>query len=146
MVLTITGQPGYNGTISFNAASCSNLPRESTCSFNPPSVTGSGQSTVTVATSPPRRAALSRFEHWTAGTGFIFAGVALLGISPKRRRLGALLSLGVCAFLLTTMSCGGSNNNGGGGDPGTPIGQQTVTVSATSGTLTHTTSFIVNVE
>lgn len=149
MALTITGQPGYSGTISFNAASCSGLPSESTCSFNPPSVTGSGQTTVTVATSPPRRAALSGLERWTAGTGFVFAGVVLLGISPKRSRLSTLLSLVVCAFLLTTMSCGGSSNNssgGGGGDPGTPIGQRTVTVTGTSGTLTHTTTFTVNVE
>lgn len=151
LALTITGQPGYNGTISFNAGSCSGLPRESTCSFNPPSLTGSGQTTVTIATTAPRTSTLRGFEGWTAGTGFVFAGVALLGISPKRRRLGTLLSLALCAFLLTTVSCGGSSNNsnnngGGGGDPGTPIGQQTVTVTATSGTLTHTTSFTVNVQ
>jgi hypothetical protein len=147
LTITVTGNPGYNSTINLTSSSCSGLPAESQCSFKPSSLTGSGQTTLTVATTAPRTAALNGFEHWTAGVGFVFAGVVLLGISPKRRRLGAMLFLAVSAFVLTSVSCGGgSHSGGGGGDPGTPRGSYTVTVTAATTTgLSHLVSFTLNV-
>ena len=41
---------------------------------------------------------------------------------------------------------GGGGGGGGAGDPGTPRGSYTVTVTATSGALTHTASFKLNVQ
>ena len=61
--LTITGQTGYNGTVNFSAASCAGLPRESTCSFSPASVTGSGSTTLTVTTTAPHTARLNGVER-----------------------------------------------------------------------------------
>jgi hypothetical protein len=148
-MLPITGQAGYNGTINFTAASCSGLPAESNCSFNPASVTGSGTTTVTITTIPPSAAALNGFGWFTTGLGGALAGVFLLGVPSKRRRCSVLLSLVVVALLVMGLGCGGGGGSSGGGsnhDPGTPLGTFTVTVTATSGTLTHSTSFMLTVQ
>jgi hypothetical protein len=153
IALTITGQTGYNSTINFSPSSCSNLPPESSCSFNPPSITGSGTTTITVTTMGPHAARRSAsgskaIGWWTTSLGVSLAGVFLLGVPSKRRRWSTLLSLMVVAVLLMVPSCGGGNSNGGGGggDPGTPVGSRLVTVTATSGSLTHTTTFTLNVQ
>jgi len=151
---TVTGQAGYNGTINFTQSSCSGLPRETTCSFSPPSVSGNGTTTLTIATTAPHTALLRRFETWAFGMGFVLGGLALAGTSPRRRRLTSVLCLFVLASLFTTVSCGGSSSGGGGGggssDPGTPTGSTTVTITATatypSGTLTHTTTITLDVQ
>jgi len=149
LAITVTGNTGYNSTINFTSSSCSGLPRESTCSFNPPSLTGSGQTTLTITTTAPRPAAVSKLERWTSGLGLVFAGVVLVGVSSGRRRWGAVLAGMVVAVVLASVSCGGSSNNGGGGggDPGTPVGSSTVTVTASTTTgLSHTTTFTLNVQ
>ena len=45
--VTVTPSGGFNGTVNFSA---SGMPRKTTASFNPASVTGAGSSTLTVAT------------------------------------------------------------------------------------------------
>jgi hypothetical protein len=148
-MLTITGQPGYTGTINFSAASCSGLPRESTCSFNPASVTSSGSTTLTVTTTAPHSARLEGPAGWTTSLGITLAGIFLLGSGSKRQAWSRLLSLMAVTGLIMIASCGGGGSGGGGGgntDPGTPAGSSTVTVTATSGTLTHTVAFNLTVQ
>jgi hypothetical protein len=146
-VLTITGQPGYNGTVSFTAMSCSGLPSESTCSFSPASVTGSGSTTLTITTTAAHRASLEGSGWWTTSVGATLAGVFLLGGASRRRTRGRLLSVIAFAFLITIGGCGGGGSGGGGNnDPGTPVGSSMVTVTATSGTITHTTTVTLNVQ
>jgi len=148
-MLTITGQPGYTGTINFSAASCAGLPRESTCSFNPASVTNSGSTTLTVTTTAPHSARLEGPAGWTTSLGITLAGIFLLGSGSKRRAWSRLLSLMAVAGLIMIASCGGGGSGRGGGgntDPGTPAGSSTVTVTATSGTLTHTVTFNLTVQ
>lgn len=146
---SIIGQSGYNSTINFTAASCSGLPRESTCSFNPAAVTGSGSSTVTVTTTAAHNAKLESPGWWGASVSMTLAGVFLLGGGAKRRRFGR--SLCVCAFvlLITIAGCGGGSGSGGSGgnhDPGTPVGSSVVTVTATGGSITHTATFTLTVQ
>ncbi len=146
--LTVTGQTGYNGTANFTAASCSGLPLESTCSFAPPSVTGTGTTTFTVTTTAAHSAALNGFG-WKSSFGISFAGLFLLGVPSKRRRLAGLAALFMFASLVTIVGCGGGGSNsssGGSSNPGTPVGTFVVTVSATSGTLTHSTTFTLNTQ
>ncbi|MEY2412975.1 MAG: hypothetical protein QOD84_1581 [Acidobacteriaceae bacterium] len=138
--LTITGETGYNGTVSFGAASCSDLPIESTCSFAPPSVTGTGTTTLTVTTTAAHSAALNGFG-WKSSFGISFAGLFLLGVPSKRRRLASLAALFMFASLVMIAGCGGGGSSGHITDPGTPAGSFTVSVAATSGSLTHSTSF-----
>jgi len=61
-----------------------------------------------------------------------------------------VISLIALAFLLTLPSCGGGSGGGGGGggftDPGTPVGTTLVTVTVTSGTITHSINFVLDVQ
>lgn len=144
--LTVTGQPGYSGTINFSAASCSGLPHESTCSFNPASVTNSGSTTLTVSTIAAHSARLEGPAWWTTSLGATLAGIFLLGSGSRRRAWRRLLSLMAVTCLITIASCGGGGGGSGNMDPGTPAGSSTVTVTATSGTLTHTATFTLTIQ
>jgi len=137
VTFTITGHTGYNSTVNFSGASCAGLPLESSCSFAPASVVGSGSTVLSIKTTAPQTASLHSLEWWATGSTGIFAGIFLLGTGSKRRRWSKLLTLLVFASLTTVVGCGG----GGGGthDPGTPLGSFPVTVTATtgSGVLIH---------
>lgn len=74
------------------------------------------------------------------------AGVFLFGIPAVRRRWNVVLTLIMVAFLIAAIGCGGSSGGGGGGGGGgTPAGNYTVSVTATSGSTTHTTNIAVTV-
>jgi hypothetical protein len=153
LTLTVTGQPGYNSTINFPATSCSGLPRESTCSFSPASVTGSGSTTLTISTKAAHSARLEGPGWWISSFGATLAGVLLLGGASRRRRgdgrpARQMLALMAFALLITVAGCGGGSGAGGGHsqDPGTPAGSSTVTVIATTGTITHSATFTLTVQ
>jgi len=143
LTFTITGDTGYNGTVNFTSGSCVGLPRESKCSFSPTSVTGNGQSTLTISTTAPRIAGVHGAGWWTV-TGLTFAGV-LLGAVPRRRVLAGLL---VVLAMGPVIGCGGGSgsSSGGAGDPGTPAGEFSVTVVAATGTLNHSAGFTLSVQ
>ena len=147
--LTITGQSSYTGTVNFSATSCTALPAGAHCSFSPASVTGTGSTTLTVTTTAPsaaaKRAGLAGFNWWMTGTGTMAFGVVLLGGTAKKRWT-SLLGLAVFVLLLFLPACGGGSSGGGGGNPGTPIGSYNVTVTATSGSLSHNTTFMLIVQ
>jgi hypothetical protein len=153
LTLTVTGQPGYAGTINFPATSCSGLPRESTCSFSPASVTGSGSTTLTISTKAAHSARLEGPAWWFTSFGASFAGIFLLGGASQRRmkpgrRARTVLMLMLFALLLTIAGCGGGSSGGGGHnqDPGTPAGSSVVIVTATSGSITHSATFTLTVQ
>jgi hypothetical protein len=95
---------------------CSGLPAETTCSFNPTQVTGTGTTALTITTTPlgqlQRRASSeSRRIGWTATAMLPLLGICVIGI-PAWRRRGALPALVIVALFLTMPGCGGG---GGGG-------------------------------
>jgi hypothetical protein len=140
--LTITGQTGYNGTVSLTAAACLGLPFGASCSFAPASVTGSGTSKLTVGTVAPHLAAPSGPAALNLGLtagGVAFAGIFLLGSRPRRRRSTAVMGVLLPASLLTLAGCSGGG--GGGGTPGTPPGSYSITVTAASQQFSHPLSF-----
>jgi hypothetical protein len=152
VTLTLTAMNGFVGGVQFTGASCSGLPSESTCSFSPASLPGSGTTTLTITTKAPATAMLSPENRqtpgwWAATSGFALAGMLLLGVPSKRRQVNTLLSL-VVVGLLTLSACGGGSGSSTKPppDPGTPFGKSSVVVTATSGMLKHTVNFTLNVQ
>jgi hypothetical protein len=74
--------------------------------------------------------------------------VFLLGIPSRRFRPTGLLSILLVALGVALTGCGGGSGGGGGGGhtQGTPVGSYVITVTATGGSITHSTNFtlIVN--
>ena len=155
-MLTITGANGYNGTVTFSAASCAGLPAESTCSFTPASVTGSGSTQLTIMTTAKSKL-VPMSHHVTPGAQvgaarlmqvFLSFAILWLGIQASRRKLrwntgASLLTVGC---LLGIAACGGGGGGGGGGNPGTPLTtNQNVVITATDGTNTHSIYLLLTV-
>jgi hypothetical protein len=138
--ITITPSGGFSSAVNF---ACTGLPSQAACSFNPASVTPNGSAantTLTISTTARGAAnpATNLGAGLIAGSSF-FALVLVFGLTDKKRRLQVLCMTLVVAGLLGAMvACGG------GGNPpppppvtGTPAGTFNVTVSATSGSITH---------
>ena len=148
MVLTVTALNGFNSAVGFTSAACSGLPAESACSFGATSVMGSGTTQVTITTTSPHPSAVKgatfaqRFNRIWIGFGILLPGIFAMVRSARKYNGTLFLILFVAA--LTMSSCGGGSSGGGGGsttDPGTPVGNYPVTITATSGSLTHTATF-----
>jgi len=138
---TVTPENGFNSQVSFT---CSGLPAEAGCRFNPPMLTPDGaavSTTLTVTTTAP--SVVMRLPVPTIGRpadGLLlsaFAAVLVVGLRRSRARyrwqVASLLLVVVLAASLT--SCGGGGGGGtmiGKGNPGTPIGTGTVGVSAST--------------
>ncbi|PYV96250.1 MAG: hypothetical protein DMG89_18325 [Acidobacteria bacterium] len=146
--LTIAGHTSYNGTVTFSSGSCSGLPRESSCSFNPASVTGNGSTTLTITTTAPKSAALQTGSPNILAMLMIdfstIAGIFLFSV-PRRRRGISLSCAAAFLCVASLLGCGGSGGNHAAGDPGTPQGSYTLTVTASSGGLSHAVPLTVNV-
>jgi hypothetical protein len=140
LALTPVPLAGFNPTVSFT---CSGLPLESTCSFNPPSLTPNG-ATVTTTLTIQTTAPSARLERLFGRGGLLYALMlpGFLGILLAKRNgkqmLGTfrLLCL-VGALMLSTMwwtGCGAATSSGsaGTGNPGTPVGSSAITITATS--------------
>jgi hypothetical protein len=134
---------------------CSGLPAEARCSFTPASISGSGATTITVTTTAPHpvvRTArgFNRLGWWTTTLGVSLAGIVLLGVPSRRRGMnGSSLSLlVVVTFLLMLPGCGGGSSAPPPPppDPGTPKGSYSIIVTATSGSMSHATTFTLTVQ
>ncbi len=133
------GQPAVFGftVISFApdpvVLSCTGLPAGAACSFNPPSVTGQTDTTLTITTTAPTRSAAIWQRKTTAP--FYAVLLPLLGLFVTRLSKGKT-KLAASATLLTLLflvGCGGGSST----PPppptlhgGTPQGTFTVTVTA----------------
>lgn len=141
----------FTDAVSF---SCSGQPAVSLCSFTPTQVTP-GNNAAAVVLQITTTSSSANFGP-SPGVGRIYyalwlalPGLCLIGLrSSRRSRFAASSSLSalfLLALLLT--SCGGGTNGGGGGggssggqQQGTQPGTYTITVTGTSGTLTHQSS------
>jgi len=120
--INITPLNGFAGTV--GNFSCSGLPAETTCTFNPTQVTGTGTTTVTIATTPlgeiRHRAALSKSGglRWLALVMLPLFGLCMMGSPAWRRKGNALLCLAIIGAFLSA-SC--SSSGGGGGASNNPV-------------------------
>ena len=148
---TISSNATFAGDVTL---SCSGMPAETSCTISPGSVTLSGSQTLTVsavvATTAPNNSsqAANRPVAWqTKVEGISLASLPfflLPGVRRSRRRTWSLLvfvGLGLSALSPLTGCGGGSSYK----YPGTPAGAATLTITATSGTLTQSATFTINV-
>jgi hypothetical protein len=154
-VFTVTPVNGFNSAVSFT---CSGLPAEATCAFNPASVTPNGSAaTSTLTVSTTAKSAVVQAPG-TSRHGMVFAmllplSLLMVGVVAGRQRpasrLGVFSGLIVLALLASGLSCGGSNSSSsGGGNPGTPLGTSTVSVSAATtggGSVTHAATLTITI-
>ena len=76
-------------------------------------------------------------------------GIVFVAGSRKRslygmRVLGLIMVLGASTMWLG--SCGGSSNHSGGGNPGTPKGNQNITITGASGNVTLSQTIVITVQ
>jgi centrosomal CEP192-like protein/beta-propeller repeat-containing protein len=143
--ITVTSITGFNSAVT---AACTGAPPASTCTLTPTSVTPAANATATIngtiatvartlAPPPLFFRAPPRFPMWL--WGFTSIALAILAAWAATRRTRKLaFGFGILSLLALT-GCSGPLHGG------TPAGPYTVTVTATSGSLTHPTNFTLNV-
>jgi len=156
--ITVTPTFGFNAKVNLT---CSGAPRNATCAVSPSSVTPDGtnpiSATVTVATTartlaPPRSGPnlnlprlLTQFRiTWFMWLLFI---LTLVASQAMARRRGLLLRLAlVMGLVLLWAACGGGNQTNVG--DGTPAGSYQLTLSGTAGSpaISHSTTVTLSVQ
>jgi len=154
-IITVGSVAGFSGTVALTCTVAGAAATGPTCAVAPTSVANSsGTSTLTIKTNASHSlsGALAPHRHhefgWLAATsGALFAGIVFLGL-PSRRRRTTGLALMLVVFFAAGVGCGGGSSSSGGSTQtgGTPAGTYTVTVTGTSGTMTHTTSVVLTVQ
>ncbi len=129
--ITLTPLHGFTGTVNL---SCGSVPVGVTCTFTPASLTATGDSPVsstlvvrTTGTQLARARTGPGPAGWTLGLIGLFATV-VMGSGSWRKGLARLFLL---ALLVTLPGCGDHSTRATNNVIATPVGQQTVTVTAT---------------
>ncbi len=145
----LTPHPVYGTNISL---ACSGLPANSTCNFtsNPVSLQGPGASTMNITTTvrPIVTGSATFLSHRFYAIWLLLPGLTLLGVGfggdRRRRRIAGILSLCLLfALLLLLPAC--SSKPVQAPVSGTPPGNFTVTVTATSGSDTKSQTVTLTV-
>ena len=147
MSVSMMDLDGFTGAVTF---SCSGLPAESKCAFTPASLSATGSTTLTVTTTAPVAVSKPPFHpsSWNLAFGLLGApmgALVIVGFTGRRRRV-RLFSVMVLLAFLSACSGGSSTPPPPPPNPGTPKGIYVVTLTATNGTITHTTHFGVFVQ
>jgi uncharacterized protein (TIGR03118 family) len=144
---------GFSGNV---ALACTGLPAKATCNFSPSSLavssTSAATGSVTIRTAQTMTTQKGRW--WSGRSGVAYAllvPVSAILIFRRRRllsgrRADALRLLGMMiAFVAAAGMIAGCSDNKKV-TPGTPVGTSTVTMTATAGSVTQSTSFSLTVQ
>jgi sugar lactone lactonase YvrE len=138
---------------------CSGAPTDATCVVSPASVIATsaapGAFTVTVAstkytttTNSAQRTKIASHSSgfWSTGVALAILPFGIFGLIRKRRKLeGLLLLLLMTSFLAANGCGGGSKKSTTTTTSGTPAGTYTLTVKATSGSVSQSTNLTLTV-
>jgi uncharacterized protein (TIGR03118 family) len=142
-VISASPLNGFSGTVNF---SCS-APAGITCTFTPSSVNATGtavsttMSLATASTGPH----YGPMALWMGLSGTGLFGIVMLGGETKKRKTafsvlaGGILCLALAGTMLSSVGCGGGSSST------VSRGTASVAVTASSGTVTHTTMVSVTV-
>jgi hypothetical protein len=120
-----------------------------TCGLATPSVTISGATAQTDVLTLNTTAATTSLNKpanpfWHSTGGAVLALLVFFGVPARRRRWLSMLGLLVFFVSMAAIGCGGGGGGGAGGggssNTGTTAGDYVVTVTATSGSLTSTST------
>ncbi len=140
-----------SGTINF---ACSGLPSLASCSFSPASVSNisSSQAVTMTVTTTAAGANASAGGSTILMMWLVLPGMALMIPSKDKRGRRAkvlvmlMLAVGIATVLAMAACGGGGGSSAPPPSPGTPKGSYTVTISATSGSVTHSTNVTLVVQ
>jgi hypothetical protein len=139
--ITLTANATFNGKV---ALTCAGAPAEASCTISPTSVMLSGSqtsvATVVIATTVNNnvQAAHLAIPAYLKSIGGVSLACLFLFMTPGRSKrfrglMMVLLLAGGTMVTLTMSGCGGSSKY-----PGTTVGNSTLTITATSGSITQT--------
>jgi len=151
--ITAGGSASYNlsvmpvGAAFSNAVtlSCSGAPVVSLCTLTPNPITPGANSAAAVMTISTTASSSSSRAPLFYALGLALPALALLRKRAKLKLGPSLMGLLLLALLLPSCGGGGSNGGGGGGGgqgQGTQPGIYTITVTGTSGALSHPASTV----
>ena len=149
-VITVTPSGGFTGTVNLTCAITTSIvnPKDSpTCSIAPSvSITGATAATATLTVNSTAKASNSSDRPmqklFVLGGGPVLAIVFLFGIPTKRRKLRTTLGM----LVMLAALAGGMIACGSKGDSGTTKGSYSITVTATSGSITQTNTVALTIQ
>jgi hypothetical protein len=139
--LSVTGGAGYTGSL---ALTCTGLPVDASCTFNPGMLSLSGGATVTSTLTVSTAASTTSMLTPLFGVKVLSCGMfasGLLFLWPRRRR-ASWLAIALVACALLPMGCGANKTPANN----TPVGTYTFKVVATAGGLQTTTGYTLTVQ
>ena len=149
---------GFNQTVTWT---CAGAPAQATCVVSPPTMTldGSNPATAMVTLTTTARSMSPLFGQrrfappllpWkvlAACVAWLLVSLMLYNWRPAPRKLPWLRASAVLVLAVLCASCGGAGTNSGPPPPqGTPAGPYAITVTGSSGSLSHTTAFTLTVK
>ncbi len=154
--LSLTAATGFSGTasltcsVSFSGTGNSvDLP---TCTLSPSSLSFSGttstSSNLVIGTTPAQSASLKYPAHGKGG-GPVCLTIAFLLFLSKRHRLDRIATALSMVLLCAIVGCGGGNSTGGTqipSNPGTTPGSYVVTLTASTGKVSSTSTVNLTVQ
>jgi subtilase family serine protease len=145
--ITVDARNGYSGTVNFTCTAPTSALIGCSVSGSPVTLNGTTTHGTVMVSITTTHAALTPGEAplWFASSGTLLAGVFIFTVPARRRRWSVALTLFILALAAAVVGCGGSSSSSKASSS-TPVGNYTVSVTGSDGTISHTTNVAVAVQ